>query len=301
MKAKNGNTANDTPDPIDRTELVRLVHQAAGDRCRPDGSRYSSLMFQDELRIVRASGHSHREVQLTALANHIVPERYARNQKSITSAEQIRLLESHVAVIGLGGLGGAVTEILARMGIGGLTLVDGDHFEDSNLNRQLLSSTEMLGRMKAEVAALRVGAVNPAVEVRVVKEFLTDENRDDILADADIGVDCLDTIPARFILEQGCRQAGIPMISAAIAGTSGQATVVFPDDPGLRRIYNSSVDAPRKGVEATLGTLPYAAIAMAAMECAEVIALAVGRPAQLRNKLLLADFTYHSLEIVDFS
>lgn len=280
--------------------LSELISQKAVDCSRPDGSGYKALFYQDELQIALRTGHPQRQVQIAALAAGIVPERYARNQRSISFEEQIRLLNTHVAIIGLGGLGGAVTEILARIGIGMLTLVDGDHFEDSNLNRQLLSSTDMLGKMKAEVAARRVASINPAVETRTFTEFFTENNRAEILTGVDIGVDCLDTIPARFLLEDGCRTTGIPLVSAAIGGTSGQATVILPGDPGLQLIYGDPAKAPRKGVEATLGTLPFAATAMAAIECAEIVALAAGRPARLRHKLLLADFNYHSLEMIAF-
>jgi len=298
---KQKSSSNDITTPsVGRQEMAAAVRKAAGRRARPDGSGYVALLFEDELRISTTTGWPHREVQLTALRNGIVPERYARNQQTISISEQTRMLETHVAIIGQGGLGGAVTEILSRIGIGRLTLVDGDRFEDSNLNRQLLSSTEMLGKMKAEVASLRAASINPAVELRSVEEFLTPENCDDILAGVDIAVDCLDNIPARFHLEAGCRKAGIPMVSAAIGGTSGQATVVFPDDPGLRLIYGEPEKARGKGIETTLGTLPFAAIAMAAMECAEVVALAAGRPAQLRNKLLIADFTYHTMDKMSF-
>lgn len=290
----------DNGDQLKATALLDALRIAAKERSRPDGSSYRALLYADEERIAGATGCSHREVQITALQNDIVPERYARNQQSIPGSEQLRLLESHVAIIGLGGLGGAVTEILARIGIGSLTLVDGDRFEDSNLNRQLLSSSDVLGQMKAEVAARRVELLNPAVEIHKIPQFFSADTGAEILEGVDICVDCLDTITDRFMLEKSCKAANIPLVSAAIAGTSGQVTVIFPDDPGLRRIYGSPDKAPKKGIETTLGTLPFAAIAMAALECAEVVALAAGRPAQLRNKLLLADFAYHSMDTVEF-
>jgi len=196
-------------------------------------------------------------------------------------------------------VGGTVTEILARIGIGSLTLVDGDHFDDSNLNRQLLSSTEVLGEQKAAVAEERVRAVNPAVETRAVSAFLTAENAPQLLSGADIAVDCLDSITARFTLESACRKMGIIMVSAAIGGTSGQLTVTYPEDQGLSRVYGPPEKAVHRGVEKTMGTLPFAAISLAAMECAEVVTMAVGNPAGLRNKLLITDLIDHSLEIVD--
>ncbi len=275
------------------------VSKAAAEKQRPDGSIYRSLSFADQRKLAKQTGVTHKDIQLAALSQGIVPEVYVRNQQTLSNDDQIRLLQSRVAVVGLGGLGGTVTEILARIGIGSLTLVDGDVFDDSNLNRQLLSSTEVLGTAKAEVAAKRVKSINPAVEVRAATAFLTAKNAADLLTGADIGVDCLDTITGRFILEQGCRQAGIPMVSAAIGGTSGQVTVIYPEDQGLSRIYGAPEKASEKGIEKTLGTLPFAAITMAAMECAEVVSMAIGNSAALRNRLLITDLVDHSLDIVD--
>jgi len=300
MKTSNRKPPQQGKSPTQDTDISSEIRLRAASCSRPDASSYLSLRFRDELEIVQLTGTSHREVQVTALRNQIVPERYARNQRSISNEEQIRLLQSHVAIIGLGGLGGAVTEILARIGVGMLTLVDGDIFEDSNLNRQLLSSTDTLGKHKAEVAAERVTSINPAVETRTYAEFLTEDNISEILSGVAIGVDCLDTISGRFLLEKGCKLQGIPMVSAAIGGTAGQATVIMPGDSGLQRIYGDHAKTSAKGVEATLGTLPFTATAMAAIECAEIVALAAGRPAQLQNKLLLADFGCHSMDLLFF-
>ena len=284
---------------MDESALRQAIHSRAGEHSRPDATVCLTLRFREERELAALSGHSHHHIQVTALAEGIVPERYIRNQRSLSIHEQMSMLKSHVAIIGLGGLGGTVTEILARIGIGHLTLVDGDCFDDSNLNRQLLSSSDNLGMAKAEVAARRVAQVNPGVHTRVFTEFLTTSNCQQILAGADIGVDCLDTISARFILEQGCRNQNIPLVSAAIGGTSGQATVILPGDTGLERIYGSPDRAPKRGVEARLGTLPYAATAMAAIECAEIVALAAGRPATLHRKLLVADFRDQQMQTLN--
>jgi len=281
-----------------REGLIEKIAEAAAPKERPDGSAYRSLSFADQRRLAASHGSDHKAVQLAALQQGIVPEVYARNQKRLSSEDQIKLLQSHVAVIGLGGLGGTVTEIMARIGIGSLTLVDGDSFDDSNLNRQLLSSTEVLGEQKAVVAAKRVKAVNPAVETQAVSSFLTAENAPELLNGADIAVDCLDSITDRFTLEAACRKMAITMVSAAIGGSSGQLTVIYPEDQGLSRIYGPPERASHRGVEKTLGTLPFAAITLAAMECAEVVAMAVGDPSGLRNRLLITDLIDHSLEIV---
>lgn len=279
--------------------LRTKIAEAAVGKERPDGSGYRSLSFKSQYELAGLVDGDHKSVQIGALEQGIVPEVYARNQKRLSSEDQLRLLQSQVAVIGLGGLGGTVTEILARIGIGTLTLVDGDSFDDSNLNRQLLSSTEVLGVAKAKVAARRVEAINPAVETRSITSFLTAENAPDLLKHADIAVDCLDSITDRFTLEKACKNVKIPMVSAAIGGTSGQITVVYPDDQGLSRIYGSPDKAAHRGVEKTMGTLPFAAITMAAMECAEVVSMAIGNPAGLRNRLLITDLIDHSLDLID--
>lgn len=277
-----------------------LKTQATG-KNRPDGSPYLSLSFRSERRIVEESEYSHNEIQLMALELDIVPERYARNQKSLGNQEQMMLLKSSVAVVGLGGLGGCVTEILARIGVGQLILVDGDVFEDSNLNRQLLSRVEDLGRKKAIVAENRVLSINPGVIVRSCPVYLDAENCVDLIGSAALAVDCLDNIPDRFVLETGCREKNIPLVSAAIGGLSGQATVIYPEDPGLSLIYGEPEDVQPRGVEKSLGTLPYSAITMAAIECAEVISYITGKSPALRSRLLFADLSDYSLELLSLS
>lgn len=256
-----------------------------------------AILLADAWEIVKKTGLSLRTVEGAALEAGIVPERYCRNQKSFSNTDQLRLLRSHVAIIGLGGLGGAVTEILARIGIGQMTLVDGDCFDESNLNRQLLSSPANIGKSKAETAKLRVQEINPAVEVHAVAEFFRPENGQAILHGTQLAIDCLDTITDRFILEKNCKKATIPLISAAIGGSSGQATVIFPEDPGLKDIYGSPEKAPQKGIEAAAGTLPFAAVYMAAVECSEVTTILLGKPPELRNKLLLTEISDHTIEL----
>lgn len=277
--------------------LIDLLESYAQQRTRPDKTVYSAISFAQAIETAEKTGLSLRMVECAALEAGIVPERYCRNQKSLSNDDQLQLLHSHVAIIGLGGLGGTVTEILARIGVGRLTLVDGDCFDESNLNRQLLSSPANIGKSKAEAAKLRVQEINPAVEVHSVPKFLTADNSEKILHEVHLAIDCLDTITDRFILENGCRKASIPLISAAIGGSSGQATVIFPDDPGLKDIYGPPGNAPTRGVEKSAGTLPFAAVYMAAVECAAATAILTGRPSEIRNRLFMAEVGDHTTEL----
>lgn len=278
--------------------LGELLREKVRTKERPDGSTYAALLLGDATALANETDLALGEVERFALAAGVVPERYSRNQKSLSCAEQLLLLQARVAIIGLGGLGGAVVEMLARLGIGHLTLVDGDVFEESNLNRQLLSSPRLLGCKKAEVAAARVVEINAAVTTRVITDFLGADNGGDILRHVDLAIDCLDNIPSRFVLETACRQAAIPLVSAAIAGWSGQATVIFPGDAGLRQLYGPAEQAPPKGIEAALGTLPFAAVHLATVQCAETTTILLGRTSPLRQRLLLADLGDQQQELV---
>jgi molybdopterin/thiamine biosynthesis adenylyltransferase len=280
-----------------KKSVDELLQTYTQQRTRPDESTYNALLFSGEKEIARQTGLSLKQVQCLALQAGILPERYSRNQKSLSMDDQLRLLCSQAAVIGLGGLGGSVTEILARIGVGSLTLVDGDCFDESNLNRQLLSSTALIGQSKALAAKSRVAAINPAVEVQAIEQFFTADNSQAILRGASVAVDCLDTISDRFILEDGCRKQGIPLISAAIGGCSGQATLIYPGGAGLKRIYGEPGRAPARGVEASMGTLPFAAMYMAAVECAEAVTILLGKQGELCDRLFFADVSDHTTEL----
>ncbi|BDD88796.1 HesA/MoeB/ThiF family protein [Desulfofustis limnaeus] len=278
--------------------LDQAVREAARPASRGDGSGYLSLSFAEQRGLARTYRVSQWQVQVVALEADVIPEVYARNQTSLSCRDQLRLLRAHVAIVGLGGLGGTVCEILARIGIGRLTLIDGDRFVDSNLNRQLLSSASSLGKSKAKTAARRVGSINPAVRKRAVAAFLDNDNGCSLVAGATLAVDALDSIAARFSLQRSCRTLGIPLVSAAIAGSSGQATVIFPEDHGFDVIYGDSQKTV-SGAEATLGTLPFTAVSLAAIECAEAVAMVIGRPSTLRNRLLFVDLSDHGRHAVD--
>jgi molybdopterin/thiamine biosynthesis adenylyltransferase len=281
--------------PFIRDDLQRLAQP----KKFPDETPYRSLSVDDILQLSLRSGMRGREIELAALENGIVPERYARNMRTFSLADQSALLRAHAAVVGLGGLGGTVTEILARMGAGQLTLIDGDRFEDSNLNRQLLSSVERLGALKTQEAEERIGRINPSVEVRTHAQFLTPENAEQLLSGADVVIDCLDNLRTRFQVEDAIRRIGCPLVSAAVAGTSGHLTTIFPEDAGLRLIYGEPEKAPLKGAETALGTIPYAVTFLAALECAEVTKVILGKGIPLRHKLLVADLLEGSIEVMN--
>ncbi|MCP4720329.1 MAG: HesA/MoeB/ThiF family protein, partial [Desulfobacteraceae bacterium] len=214
--------------------------------------------------------------------------RYDRNFNTISLGEQEILAQSHVAVIGLGGLGGGVCEMLARTGVGTLTLVDGDVFDITNLNRQLLSCEKNIGYPKARAAKKRVSAVNSSTQVNIRQAYADETNLYGMIAGADLVVDCLDTIDTRFLLQKIAQKAGLPLVSGAIAGVSGQVMVIFPGDLGYELIYGKKRGAQSRGIETITGNISYCALFVASLQASECIKVLLKRGNILRNKLLIA-------------
>jgi molybdopterin/thiamine biosynthesis adenylyltransferase len=176
------------------------------------------LAWADEAWAAREYGMTCREVELAALAAGIVPERYLRNRETISLTDQMNLLRGHAAVIGCGGLGGYVIEELARLGVGTMTLIDPDSFEEHNLNRQILCTMDTLGLPKVEAARDRVGRINPAVEVKAVKDAFSREKGPDMLDGVQVVLDGLDSIPARLELGDVCASLHTPLVHGSVGG-----------------------------------------------------------------------------------
>ena len=278
--------------------MVNDIKGLSTPKTYPDKDIYQSLSVENVLRIASTFSVSGREVETAALEAGIVPERYVRNMKMLSLEDQATLLGANVSVVGLGGLGGVVTEILARIGIGALNLIDGDAFEDSNLNRQFLSKQALLTTPKADAAIQRVREINSSLQVRHHLAFLSEDSGPDLLGRPNVIVDCLDSLYMRLVLETHAKKIGAPLVSAAVAGGSGHVTTIFPEDQGLRLVYGEKVDPTMKGAEASLGCLPHAVTILASLECSEVIKILLKRGALSRNKLLVVDLLDNTFEML---
>lgn len=278
--------------------LNRLAEEGTLD----DGTPCRVIADQKAMRLAAEVGLPGWQVEVRALEKDILPDRYLRNRKTLSMADQIRLLNARVCIVGLGGLGGLVAESLTRMGIGRLKLVDGDGFETHNLNRQLLGTTDTVGASKADAAYRRVAAIHPGIEVAVIGENLTPGNALEILGGCDLAVDCLDNIPSRFALASTAAKTAIPMVSAAVAGLSGHVTTLFPDGPGLEILYGPpDTHQSFKGEETRLGCLAPTVNLMASLECAEVLKVLLDRPGSLKNRLLVVDLNDYTFETLALS
>lgn len=197
--------------------------------------------------------------------------RYERNVPALTEAECEALRRKRVLVVGCGGLGGHLIEMLARIGIGALRVVDGDVFEPSNLNRQLLSEVPTLGLSKAKAAATRINRVNPEVEVEAVAENMTEVNVHELLQGCDAVLDGLDNIESRRVLASACTRAGIPYIYGAVNGWVAQAAISMPGDHLVDILYPKDVVIKNKSV------LSFTPALCASVQVSLCVKLLVGR------------------------
>lgn len=221
-------------------------------------------------------------------------KRYLRNG-IITADEQKQLKEKRVAVIGCGGLGGYVIEMLARIGIGYLTVADGDVFEESNLNRQLLCVMQTLGKRKSLIACKRIQEIDPSVNVNVVDEFINKDNIIKIIKGHDVVIDALDSNAIRYIVMEACKTIEIPCVYGAIAGWYGQVSVVFPEDNWLRKHLMTSKE---KGIEKNIGNPSFTPACIASHQVCETLKVLLKKDGVLREKIMFIDMLENEIEII---
>jgi molybdopterin/thiamine biosynthesis adenylyltransferase len=281
-------------------DVRRWVAESAESQADSDGKTYFVISLKMTASISRSQGVPAKEVEITALKQGIIPSRYLRNIGTIGLEGQIKLLQSTVGVVGAGGLGSTVIELLARQGIGRLIIVDNDHFAEQNLNRQIMSTEENLGEYKVLVAAKRVKEINSATSVTTFRERLTRENAQGLLSGAHVVVDGLDNLPSRLVVEHACRQLAIPYVYASIAGFSGQLMTIFPGDVGLSSLYGSASNtAPEQGVETRIGNPPATVAMIAALQVQEVVKIITGVGTPIRNQILFVDTREFAIDRIE--
>jgi molybdopterin/thiamine biosynthesis adenylyltransferase len=220
-------------------------------------------------------------------------ERYSRHfmLTSVGEKGQKQLLRSKALLIGAGGLGSPASLYLAAAGVGTLGIVDDDIVDDSNLQRQIVHSTDRLGEPKVLSAKRTIEALNPDVQVEAYQERLTSENIERILADSwDVIVDGADNFPTRYLVNDASVWHGIPVVHGSIYRFEGQATVFHPGEgPCYRCLFPTPPPpelAPSCAEGGVLGVLPGVIGSIQANEAIKLVA-EIGEP--LVGRLLLFD------------
>jgi molybdopterin/thiamine biosynthesis adenylyltransferase/rhodanese-related sulfurtransferase len=220
-------------------------------------------------------------------------QRYSRHLliPEVGEEGQLRLLDSRILLIGAGGLGSPAALYLAAAGIGTIGIVDDDTVDATNLQRQIVHSTERLGEPKAESAKRTIEALNPDVDVKIFRERLTSANVDRILGEGwDVIVDGADNFPTRYLVNDASVWHGLPVVHGSIFRFEGQVTVLKPGEgPCYRCLFPQPPPpelAPSCAEGGVLGVLPGI---IGSIQTSEALKLALGIGEPLVGRLLLVD------------
>jgi molybdopterin/thiamine biosynthesis adenylyltransferase len=219
-------------------------------------------------------------------------ERYSRHLllPEVGIDGQQKLLDAKVLLLGAGGLGSPAALYLAAAGVGTLGIVDDDDVDLSNLQRQVIHSSERIGVPKVDSAEQTIEALNPDVKVEKYPVRLGADNILEIISGYDVVVDGLDNFPTRYLLNDASVRLGIPVVSAAILGFEGQLSVFKPyEGPCYRCLFPVPPPAelaPSCGANGVLGVLPGT---MGLLQATEVIKLILGEGEPLIGRLLMYD------------
>ena len=230
---------------------------------------------------------------------NVWPERFRQNCDVYSKEQMQRLLQARVAIAGLGGLGGRVTELLARLGVCHFTLCDCDEFSESNLNRQAFCTEKSIGWRKTTTLELAVSDIAEYARVRRLSLVLDERTIPDFLENADIVFDCLDDIQTKALLERACAAANIPFVHGGVSHQEGFAFATR-GECGLARLYGEELPQKPK-------RQPVSVLAVAGTACMMVsLGLRVlfgeqtqGRPSKA-SRLYHQDFGELAIDAFDF-
>jgi len=279
----------------DRSHRV-LLYCAAGNRSAFAAKTLGELGYDEVVSLAGGFTDWKRNGFPVELASGLDAPKRARYSRHLLIPEvgepgQLKLLDSKILLIGAGGLGSPASLYLAAAGVGRIGIVDADVVDESNLQRQIIHSTERLGEAKVESAQRTIEALNPDVQVVAYKERLTSENVERILADGwDVIVDGADNFPTRYLVNDASVWHGIPVVHGSIYRFEGQVTVFKPGDgPCYRCLFPAPPPpelAPSCAEGGVLGVLPGIIGSLQANEALK-LALGIGEP--LVGRLLLFD------------
>jgi molybdopterin-synthase adenylyltransferase len=230
-------------------------------------------------------------------------QRYSRQimLEEIGFAGMEKLRNAHVSVIGVGGIGNPVITQLTAMGIGKLKIVDRDVIEISNLHRQHLYTDEDIGKVKVEAALERLRKLNPRVEIEAVPASVTTSTAENLVKGSDIVIDALDSIDARYALNDACIKQNIPFIYAGALGMLGSVCTILPNKTACLRCIFPELEEDEMPTCSTEGVHPSILYLVSGIQVSEAVKLITGQQPTLVNTLLYIDLTSLSFEKIQMS
>ena len=209
---------------------------------------------------------------------------------------QLKLKNAKVCVVGTGGLGNPITTKLVAMGIGTLRIVDRDVIELSNLHRQTMFDEDDVGQVKVEVAAKKLQKLNPDCKIEALAVSVNDYTALEVVEGCDVVVDALDSVNARYALNKACVKLGIPFVTGAAVGVSGQIFTILPGTSACYHCMFPALDENTMPTCSIEGVHPSILSIVGGIEVAEAVKVILGKKPSLSEKILHID-----IENLDFT
>ena len=209
---------------------------------------------------------------------------------------QLKLKNAKVCVVGTGGLGNPITTRLAAMGIGTLRIVDRDVIELSNLHRQTMFDEDDVGQVKVEVAAKKLQKLNPDCKIEALAISVNDYTALEVVEGCDVVVDALDSVNARYALNKACVKFGIPFVTGAAVGVSGQIFTILPGTSACYHCMFPALDEDTMPTCSIEGVHPSILSIVGGIEVAEAVKVIMGKKPTLSDRILHID-----IENLDFT
>ena len=218
-------------------------------------------------------------------------DRYSRQVmlEEIGYQGQLKLKQSKVCVVGVGGLGNPIVTRLAAMGVGKLRIVDRDVIELSNLHRQTMFNEDDVGQVKVETAAKKLRKLNPEIVVEELPVSINDYTALDVVDGCDVVVDALDSVDARYALNKACIEKKIPFVTGAAVGVIGQSFTILPKESACYHCLFPSLDEDSMPTCSIEGVHPSILSIVGGIEVSEAVKIITGKEPSLKNKVLHVD------------
>jgi len=252
----------------------------------------TSLKDGDEVYILPAVAGGSEELSSKEL------DRFSRQimLEEIGYQGQLKLKNSKVCVVGIGGLGNPITSRLVAMGVGTLRIVDRDVIELSNLHRQTMFDEDDVGQVKVEVAAKKLQRLNPDCKIESLAVSVNDYTALEVVEGCDVVIDALDSVNARYALNKACVKFGIPFVTGAAVGVSGQAFTILPKQSACYYCMFPELNEDTMPTCSIEGVHPSILSIVGGIEVAEAVKIIIGKKPSLSERILHID-----LENLDFN
>jgi len=202
---------------------------------------------------------------------------------------QLKLKQSKVCVVGVGGLGNPIVTRLAALGVGKIRIVDRDVIELSNLHRQTMFNEDDVGQVKVETAAKKLRKLNPDIIIEEMPVSINDYTAFEVVDGCDVVVDALDSVNARYSLNKACIEKKIPFVTGAAVGVTGQCFTILPNESACYHCLFPALDEDSMPTCSIEGVHPSILSIIGGIEVAEAVKIITGKQPSLKDKVLHVD------------